>query len=41
MNKGPYFCGEEISIYDLQVFTELNSIIAIAESKIKEELEQN
>ena len=30
-----YFCGEEISIYDLQVFCELNSILAIAEDEVK------
>ena len=29
-----YFCGEEISIYDLQVFCELNSIVSIAESRV-------
>ena len=35
LEERTFFCGEEISIYDLQVFCELNSILAIAEEKVK------
>ena len=30
-----YFCGDDITIYDIMVFCELNSIMVIAEKEVK------
>ena len=41
LEERTFFCGEEISIYDLQVFCELNSILSIAEEKVKPTITAN